>query len=425
MRLIRRRPSPTALLTVIGLASVLGIAACGSARSDPPPLREGELPAEAFVNSIGVAVHLNYTGTTYERQAEIVQRLRELGVRHIRDAMPSPGVPLATGLQAVHRAGLRATLTTGDVARRPDDAVSDSVRIVGRDGIEAFEGPNELDNSGNSNWKAILGAYMPALAAAVHRHAAEVPVIGPSFVHPGSRGQLSSGLPGLVNGHPYPGGEPPEPALGAELDRMPEGAVDRGVVFTETGYHNALRAGSEHPPASEQAAAVYLPRLLLTAFGAGVRRTFVYELADVTAEPAATDPVQHFGLLRSDLSPKPAFQAIRTLLRAVRNSPGGRSSERPPWRLAGDAAADVERLTLVRGDGSRVLALWRPVSVWDRDARRPEHPKPSSVEVVFGSVARDVVVWRPSVSPSPVLRRASARRLPLELEGEVVLVSLR
>ena len=409
----------------LAVVAVLAIAACGSDEPEPPPLRAGELSAEAFADSVGVAVHMNYTGTSYENQAQIVQRLRELGVRHVREAMPSEGAPIAAGLRAIRRAGLRATLTTGDVAREPASAVGESLEIVGRGGIEAFEGPNELDMDGAVDWESTLSAYMPALAAAVRRRAPGVPVIGPSFVHPENRERLPAELPGLLNGHPYPGGEPPEPALGAELRRMPDGALARGVVFTETGYHNALQGGSEHPPASEEATAVYLPRLLLAAFGAGVRRTFVYELADVGAEPTATDPVQHFGLVRSDLSPKPAFEAIRTLLRAVRASPGPHSSERPPWRLAGDAAASVQRLTLVRRDGSRVLALWRPVAVWDRDARRAVAPEPSSVEVVFGSAARDVLVWRPSVSASPVLRRASARRLPIELEGDVVLVSLR
>lgn len=425
MRLSGSRPSARALATAALVAAAVALAACGSEESEPPPLRPGELSAEAFVDSIGVVVHLNYTGTSYERQPEIVQRLRELGVRHIRDAMPSPGEPLAAGLQAVRRAGLRATLTTGDLARDPAGAVGDSLRIVGRGAIQAFEGPNELDNSGAPDWPDILSAYMPALAAAVRRQAPDIPVIGPSFVHPDSRGRLPTDLPGLANGHPYAGGEPPEPALGAELERIREAQGDRAVVFTETGYHNALAASSGQPPASEEATAVYLPRLLLAAFGAGVRRTFVYELADVVPEPAGVDPVQHFGLLRSDLSRKPAFTAIRTLIRALRASPGAGASERPPWRLSGDGLDEVQRLTLVRADGSSVVALWRAVSVWDRDARQPLRPEPLPIELTVASARRDVVVWRPSVSPFPVERRDAARRLALELEGDVVLVSSR
>lgn len=408
------------------MGAALSGGACASEEpSEPPPLRAGELSAEAFLDSVGVAVHFNYTGTTYERQSELLERLTELGVRHVRDAMPVEDVPLAAGLRAARRAGIRATLTTGDVTREPLEAVRDSLKIVGRKGIEAFEGPNELDNSEGANWPAVLRRYMPALAAAVDREAPNIPLIGPSFVHPDSRERLPGDLPGQLNGHPYPGGQAPEPALGAELDRMPADALARGIVFTETGYHNALQAGSEHPPASEDAAAAYLPRLLLAAFGAGVRRTFIYELADVEPEAALADPVQHFGLLRSDLSPKPAFEAVRTLIRAVRTSPGRGSPDQSRWRLEGEGKADIQRLTLVRDDQSRLIAVWRAVSVWDRDARQPLRVDVRRLEVVLPPGARDVTVWRPSVSTHPVLRRGAIERLELRLGGDVVLISLR
>jgi hypothetical protein len=63
--------------------------------------------------------------------------------------------------------------------------------------------------------------------------------------------------------------------------------------------------------------------------------------------------------------------------------------------------------------------------VWDREAKRPTPPTALPVTVRFARPVRDVEVWRPSRSGAPVLRRASARTLPLSLEGDVVLVSLR
>jgi hypothetical protein len=390
-----------------------------------PPLRGGELSAEALVDSIGVSVHLNYVDTAYGRQAEVVDRLRELGVRHIREAMPTPPVgPLADGLRAVRRIGLDATLGTGDVNVPPARAVADSLVVM--DGsVAAFEGPNELDNSDDPRWPEKLAAYMPRLEAAVREQAPGVPVIGPSFVNPDSRRLLPAGLPGISNLHPYPGGRPPEPVLREALREL-GGVPPRGVFFTETGYHNALEDATEQPPVSERVAAVYLPRLLVTAFGAGVRRTYVYELLDEKPDPGLTDLQQHFGLLRNDLSRKPAFTAIRTMITALRTSPGApRDGGQLRWRLEASGGETVNRLTLRRTDGSHVIALWRPVSVWDRDASRPLGPDPLAVEIRFGRQAREVVVWRPSSSPSPVLRRPAARELSLDPGGELVLVSLR
>jgi hypothetical protein len=423
-----RRRGLALAAAAVAAAAAAGLWAAGGGDEAPVdralPAPAHELPAERLADSVGVVVHMNYADTAYGRQAEVVQRMRELGVRHVRDAMPADGSALADGLRALHGAGVAATLATGDVARPPDLAVADALAVLPA-GVAAFEGPNELDATGDPRWPVTLAAYMPALDAAVRRRAPGVPVIGPSFIRPASREQLPDGLPGLLNGHPYPGGKPPEEPLAVALDELGPEAIRRGVVFTETGYHNAVGATEGQPPASEQAAGVYLPRLLLSAFAAGVRRTFVYELLDEQPDPGLGDPEQHFGLLRNDLSPKPAFTAVRTLLAAVRATPGAGRRTRLAWRVRVDEPEGVRRLTLVRRDGSRVLALWRASSVWDRDARRPLAVGDTRAELTFARPVRDVVVWRPSRSSRPVERDAGGSRLSLPVGADVALVSLR
>jgi hypothetical protein len=389
-----------------------------------PTLRTRSLSADAFVDSIGVVVHLQYTDTAYARQAELVARMRELGIGHVREGMPDQDGPLVQGLAALRDAGFHATLV-GEVDRDPDAAVAESIAVMGG-AIDAFEAPTELDNSGDPSWPPKLRDYMTALAAAVHRRAPQVPLIGPSFIDPGSRNRLPRSLSGLFNGHPYSGGLPPEPALAQALLERRITAPHRGVVFTETGYHNALQASVGQAPVTEAAAAVYLPRLLMTAFGAGVRRTFIYELVDEKPDAGLTDPEQHFGLLRNDLSPKPAFTAVQTMIRAIREPAGPASSARLDWRFDGNGGDGVEAVTLRRRDGSHVIALWRPVSVWDIDARGAIDPGDLGVRLRFGGPGtRDLTVWRPSVSAQPVLRQDRARRLGLSLEGDLVLVSVR
>jgi hypothetical protein len=265
---------------------------------------------------------------------------------------------------------------------------------------------------------------MPGLEAATRSQAPGVPLVGPSFSKVGNN-RLGLTLPGMVNLHPYPGGKPPEPVFGEALAEVANGQ-GKGVVFTETGYHNAMNDAVAQPPVSEAVAAIYFPRLLVTAFGAGVKRTFVYELADERPEPALADPEEHFGLLRSDLSPKPAFAAIKTLIAALGRSPG-RAARRggPDWQLEAPGDVDVERLRLVRRDGSQVIALWRPVSVWDTGRLQPVDVPARRVDLRFARPARDVDVWRPSVSQAPVLRRALAPQLSLDLGPDLTLISLR
>jgi hypothetical protein len=423
-----RAPRRIRLALAVALAAAaaaIAIALLVDRGSSPPEFERGERSAAAFVDSIGVVTHLPYLGTAYERRTDVLARLLELGVHHIRDAAPTPTGPLADGLREARAQGIYGTLGSGDPTADPARWVADSLAVMG-DHVAAFEAPNELDNNDDPDWPAKLRAYMPRLAAAVRDRAPGTDVIGPSFVDPTSRTQVPRDLPGMFNAHPYSGGLMPEPTLDQAIDEWHAWTRRGKAVFTETGYHNALSATLGQPPASEQAAAVYIPRVLLTAFGAGVRRTFIYELVDVRPDPSMSDAVQHWGLLRNDFSPKPAFTAVKTLIAAVKSSPGPSADARLRWSLETDGDERVERVVLARRDGSRVIALWRPVSVWDRDARQPVDPGQVSAELSFGGrAARDVWVWRPSISPLPVVQRARARRIPLQLQGDVVLVSVR
>lgn len=94
------------------------------------------------------------------------------------------------------------------------------------------------------------------------------------------------------------------------------------VWATEAGFHTALRARTGQPPLSERVGAVYLERTFLEHFAMGVGRTYAYELVDEKPDPAGREPEWHFGLLRNDFSPKPAFTALRNLLAVVGSDPG-------------------------------------------------------------------------------------------------------
>ncbi len=426
------RRTTLALASAAALTAAVTLAVVLLTRDpDPPPLRSEELSAEALLDSMGVNVHFTYTDTAYARQAELVAKLRELGIRHVRDAMPSPvDSPLAAGLRAAAEQGIGATLLPHDPTSDPAPLIEDSREVLGET-IDAFEGPNEPDNSGDPGWADKLFAYMPMLQERVRRLAPGTPLLGPSLVFPASRAQVQGRVPGLSNLHPYSGGGPPEPAIGTalrELEELRRRPAGRAVVFTEAGYHNGMNAtgNEQQPPASEEAAAVYMPRLFVDAFGAGVRRTFIYELVDEKPDPTLADSEQHFGLLRYDLSPKPAFHAIQTMVGALRSSPGAPSSDPAPWNIHPDDPDAVQRLVLHRRDGSRVLALWRPVSVWDQSTRQPLDPGVERIELTFeGDGARDLSVWRPSVSGEPVARHSEIRRLPLDMGADLVLVSYR
>jgi hypothetical protein len=380
----------------------------------------GRGSADAFVDSIGVGSHFNYVDTAYARRRDVLKALRELGVHHLREGVPTVSPHTAAGLREAARQGVRLTVG-GGLETNPDEGVASALREVGPQ-VEAFEAPNELDNFGPPDWKAKLDAYLPALRKAMRRHGADVPLIGPSFVNPLNYRSVERSSYDLANFHPYSGGGPPEEAVERELGHSRALAPGRGQVFTETGYHNAMAATEGQPPVPEWAAAIYLPRTFLSSFAAGVERTFVYELVDEKPDPALTNPEQHFGLLRHDFSPKLAFLAVRNLIRSVRRSPGPSRGAPPP---SVDSETEIERVVLTRRDGSRVVAVWRPVSVWDQGRRRPVDPGESTVDLSWRTPVRDLTVTYPSRSDKPTQRRRSASRSRLRVASDVVLLSYR
>jgi hypothetical protein len=194
------------------------------------------------------------------------------------------------------------------------------------------------------------------------------------------------------------------------------------IVATEAGYHSDLTTTSGHYGTSERAIGIYTPRLALEGFRRGIDRTYIYQLADPWSSGSGFE--NRFGLLRSDLSPKPAFLALRNLLRAVDAdsapvaTPGG-------LRLAvSGAPADLRQLLLRSADGTYSLVLWREVSVWDRVARLDLLPTPAGVEVVFGQPVTLAQRFDPVESDGERQRWADPRRIALILGGAPVVLRL-
>jgi hypothetical protein len=197
-------------------------------------------------------------------------------------------------------------------------------------------------------------------------------VIGPSLGLYGSEKALGDQEQWLDVGnvHPYTGGLSPNPAhlhSALALTRIVSGP--KPIWATEAGYNTALRSTSGQAPVSEHVGAVYTLRTFLEHFRDGVRRTFTYELIDEKPDPNERDPEQHYGLLRNDFTPKPAFTALKNLLTLV-----GRGGEQPDLRplrmhLSG-ADEGVRELVLQKADGTYLVALWRLKDAWDIERRR-------------------------------------------------------
>jgi hypothetical protein len=329
--------------------------------------------ASAFVNSVGVNVHMSYFSTSYNDWQQVLAKLVELGVHHVRDAACPGCTTQRQRLLALAASGIGVDF----MMQQPgsSDSLQDLVNMVAgpmRPAVDAVEGPNEYDRSGDANWVTDLRDYQQELYGLVRSNPAleGIPVIGPSLTS-GSAFTALGDLSGALdwgNVHPYSGGQTPTSTLAynALVEKLV--AQSKPIIATEAGYHNALNATSGQPPVSEDAAADYVPRLFLDMFQAGVPRTYLYELLDERADPTQTSPENEFGLLSSDFSEKPAFRTLAALMHLT--APEG-STHLSPIHLAVSGPTDLRQLLLQTGPTSYALVLWRDVKVWNQTARTP------------------------------------------------------
>jgi hypothetical protein len=424
------------LIAVIGVLVGIGwLPASAPAQEYPAEPLVPATPARSFGDSVGVGVRLNWTDTAYADFDTIESRLLELCVRHVGDGLCPTCEEQIRRIRALAADGITHALSVGEPSQGVAHAQQglDVVRDRLQGAVEMIDGPNEMDISGDPNWVADTRVFQAELYQRVKSDPAlsSLAVVGPSLVGGDAHtllGDLSASLD-FGNIHPYPGGEMPLFNLADVKELAAHVSGSKPLVATEVGYHNNLSETGHHRPASEWAAGIYTPRLLLEGFRGGLARTYLFQLLDPwTQEQLQQNGVSAstnaFGLLRTDLSRKPAFITVRNLLRtadansAPVASPGGLR-----YGLEG-AGPDLRQLLLRSADGSFRLVLWRQVSVWDPWALTELSPAPQHVEVVLGQEIALAQRFDPVISDGETARVANPSRIPVDLAGAPVVLRL-
>jgi hypothetical protein len=380
-----RRAQVAALSMAVAIASLpfvpgfsLSVASAASATS-----------ARSFTDSVCVATHLHYSNTPYYRRwPEVRDALVNARIRHVRDTqLPSTVWSYATVAarwQQLASAGVRATLGP------PHDAgFADAVaRAAANPAVEATEGANELDQTG-VGWQARLRNTQIGLWNETRKYAnlSWRPVLVGSLAFTSRWSQVTDDLtPYFTRGniHPYPGGQTPDSNLTSQFDVAKPHFGGRYIWATETGYQNAVNAPltEGHKPTSERAQGIYAPQLYLDYYRRGITRTCMYEFLDEWADPAKDARESNFGLLRNDLSPKPAYTHVARLLELL-SDPTPRTPGALSFTIWGPTT--LRSKLFQKGDGSFWLALWNDVSVWDPVSRTDRYPADAAAWLSFGS----------------------------------------
>lgn len=350
---------------------------------------EQAVSSDAFVNSMGVNVHLWWG--PYLNFPAVQSALTGLGVRHIRDGMVwvSWGTGYYDKLNALAAAGVHSTLVT---ALDQDPAkIATYIKFV--PSLEAIEAPNE-PNVGQRNitWVAPVRAFQQALYTAVRGNAANanVTVLGPAVAYTdaayGVLGNLSPYLD-AGNVHDYFGGNAPDIAwISARMGGAAAVSGSKKIVATETGYCTA----NGNQGVTESAMGKYIPRAFFEQFNAGITRTLEFELIDENSN--LNSFWSQCGLLRYNFTPKPAYTALKNLIVLLRDQTPVAARTSLAYTLLGNTAA-VHHMLLQKNDGTLYLAMWLNSSVFDQSKHLAISVAPQPVAINFGTAVTSLQAY--------------------------------
>ncbi|QNI32243.1 hypothetical protein H7849_25200 [Alloacidobacterium dinghuense] len=389
---------------------------------------------QTFVDSIGVNTHINYFDRLYGNFDLLKQRLEESGIRHVRD-----GAVLQNDAYNRLVYGRWKTLASfgvkfdmcfdprGSIKQPSPEQISKLLDLAGGS-VESIEGPNELDISKKPAWIDVAHNYQQALFTAAKQvpAATELNFVGPSmaFVKNAQRVGDISEFVTRGNLHTYAAGGMPDSLYAKQAQQATAMYGQKPLIVTETGYHNAMNNHGSQPPISEAAGAKYIPRLYFQSFNAGIEKTYLYEFFDEGNDPAQTNQEFHFGLVRYDGTPKPAFVAMRNLISILRDNSGGPASAGMLSYQISDESPNLAHTLLRKRNGAYYLAIWQEVPSYDTKTQTDLVVQAVHESISFPKAFRHINLYNPMESASPIQQWSKAAKVDVNIPDHVLVLEM-
>ncbi len=385
--------------------------------------------ADAFVDSLGINIHLQYADTPYGNLEGLIKpKLQELGVRHVRDAAYQT-TRMFDGIKSLGSVGIKTTLVFGG---NPASQILSTVRTL-KGSIEAVEGPNESDLGNKFPYNGQVfpestRAYQTLLWNTIKGNADTkyLPVVLPSMGWAKRAlvlGSLAT-VGDIGNMHSYPNlGNPPTDGLSWWF--IPYARTIAGntkpLWSTETGYQDLV--GSELG-ISENVAGKYIPRIWLEQFNSGIQRVYPYELIDQKPDLQNLEPEEHYGLLRYDGSPKPAFLTLKNMI-SVLKEPGAKFTPgKLDYTITGDTT-DLHRTLLQKSNGEFYLILWQEARSWDNVNKKDIEVPMRKVTLNLNTTITRSSEYKPFYGPEELWPKSNPRQLTLYVRDHPLIIKLK
>jgi PA14 domain len=391
------------------------------------------MAADDFVGRIGVNTHFAFTfEPDYADYTGIVQKMKEANIRLAREHVYyEPGHPndLERYIRFRHMVanGIRIMCTADDryagmnpITSEKIDYINEQTKVVDVNGnpqyaCAYFEGRNEPDLQSGWTTSEIVSAQKALFDAVNNSQRPNVPVLGPSVLRKENAQTIGTAFNAYTdmgaNVHPYHQDWRPSfglPDMQARLNAWQATTPGKKLVSTEEGWDTCSSNCANPISVNENVQSKYTMRTLFWGlFDAGFERVMLYEMVDEASwlSRGYTNNA-YFGLLHSDLTPKPAYNSLKRLTSLLKEP--NASWSQPPQGLSfslSGSITNVKAYVLQKSNGTHYLVLYQDVSSWDANAGTEINNPPQSVTVNLGSPASRVRVYRPHTSATPVAER--------------------
>ena len=377
--------------------------------------------ADRFVDSMGINVHMESTNTPYKNYSAINAMLQSLGMRHFRDEINDTDPSFVYEINAIGKSGysLCGLIAGGNDYPPPGTRLAADLVIPMihnlQPTIDAVEGPNEPDNKSflydgidypdgaieesEDLWNIVKGSSEISVLPVVvmsegsAQHFTRLARITPPPIDYATYGNM----------HAYQGGGVADERLAHFYIPHSRDLTGGDALWTtEMGYHNntSYLSNGQQQGVSQRASAIYLPIAFLSGFNHGVMRTFSYELVDEFNDRPHSGEGR-YGLLNYDLTPKPAYTALKNLISLLRE-PGHENFMPGSLTVTFSGAPNTMHYTLLqKSSGTYYLALWNDISVYrvatQGAAGRDIYPGTTPVALTF-SAQNTFTVYAPNDS---------------------------
>lgn len=400
------------------------------------------LPADNLVDMLGVNTHLGDLDTVYwtEFSSIIVPQMTALGVRHARDGL-NTNSSVNTNFGTLNAAGISFSFISSPLTFSTVTAALAAAQPVAPYAF-AWEGPNEIDNTGMPTFYNGEGFPAGAIAWATDMWNAfkTDPTVGtkPIIINSMANGANFSVFCSATscpfadadygNIHSYSGATFPALHLDMNISQVQIATGTKSIYSTELGWHTDTIKGG-FPGVSEAAQGKYISTMPFEYFSRGLKGAFDYELIDLFPDPDDTNIEDHFGLLRNDGTEKPGFTTLQNIIALLGDPGSSYASKKINVTFSGGTVcptqcSGVHVSVLDKRNGRVYIALWQEILVYNTTTGMDISITPINITATFGDAWTTANIYEPYVSSSPLSTVSNPKSVVIPVPGDTMIIEL-